>query len=151
MLRKSKGGTPLPPPACDLLVFVVAAGVAVGFGAGQFFQQVGVLDRRGDLIVPAGPFAQVEYPAAVGAEGEVLTGGEDDFAAGGAEERFRGSHNVRIDAVESDLFRRFDHPGVWARLPDPGNIYRLCAKFCRVVVNSLVNNHFVLSMYFQGR
>lgn len=70
------------------LVFVAGVGVAVGFGAGEFFEVVGVLDGGGDLVVSAGPFAEVEDAAAVGAEGEVRVGGEDDFAAGGAEERF---------------------------------------------------------------
>lgn len=71
-----------------LLVFVVAAGVAVGFGAGEFFEEVGVLDGRGDFVVSAGPFAEVEEAAAVGAEGEVFGSGEHYFAAGGAKEGF---------------------------------------------------------------
>jgi hypothetical protein len=78
----------------DFLVFVVAAGMAVSFGAGEFFEEIGVLDGGGDLVVPAGPLAEVEDAAAVGAEGEVLVGGENYFTAGGAEESFR--HGVTI-------------------------------------------------------
>jgi hypothetical protein len=62
--------------------------MAVGFGTGQLFEIVGVLYGRGDFIVSAGPFAQVENAAAVGAEGEVLVGSENYFAAGRAEECF---------------------------------------------------------------
>ena len=69
------------------LVFVVVF-VAVGLGAGEFFEKIGILNGRGDFVVPTGPFAEVDAAAAVGAEGEVLVGGEDDFAAGGAEECF---------------------------------------------------------------
>jgi hypothetical protein len=80
----------------DFLVFVVAAGVAVGFGAGEFFEEVGVLDGGGDFVVSAGPLAEVEDAATVGAEGEVVVGGEDYFAAGWAEECFRhGVHDFK--------------------------------------------------------
>jgi hypothetical protein len=69
--------------------------LAVGFvGAGEFFEEVGVLDGRGDFVVSAGPLAEIEDAAAVGAEGEVVVGGEDYFAAGWAEESFR--HGVTI-------------------------------------------------------
>ena len=81
--------------ACTLfwgLVFVALAGVAVGVGAGEFFEEVGVLNGGGDFVVAGGPFAEVEDAAAVGAEGEVVVGSEDDFAAGGAEEGFRCGH-----------------------------------------------------------
>jgi len=70
------------------LVFVVAAWMAVGVGAGQFFEEVGILDGAADLVVAAGPLAEVKDAAAVGAEGEVGVRGEDDFAAGRAEEGF---------------------------------------------------------------
>ena len=56
--------------------------------AGEFFEKVGVLDWGGDFVASASPFPEVEDAAAVGAEGEVLVGDEDDFAAGGAEECF---------------------------------------------------------------
>ena len=60
------------------LVFVVVL-VAVGLGAGEFFEEVGVLDGGGDFVVAGGPLAEVEEAAAVGAEGELFVGGEDDF------------------------------------------------------------------------
>lgn len=63
-------------------------------GAGQLFEIVGVLNGRGDLVVSAGPFAEVNEAAAVGAEGKVLVGGEDDFAAGGTEEGFGHGGNL---------------------------------------------------------
>ena len=71
------------------LVFVVVIFVAVGFGAGQLFEEVGVLDGGGDFVVSAGPFAEVEDAAAVAAEGEVFAVDEDNIAAGRAEEGFR--------------------------------------------------------------
>jgi hypothetical protein len=84
-----QGGRPITGRTFVLvLVFVVSAGVALGFGAGQLFEEVGILDGSGDFVVAGGPFAEVEDAAAVGAEGEVVVGGEDYFAAGGAEEGF---------------------------------------------------------------
>src|ERR1700721_1757127 len=68
--------------------------MAVGLGAGQLFEEVGVLNGGGNFVVSAGPFTEVEQSAAVGAEGKVLVGGEDYFAAGGAEESFR--HGLSI-------------------------------------------------------
>ena len=52
------------------LVFVIVGVVLVG--AGELFEEVGVLDRSGDFVVAAGPFAEVDAAAAVGAEGEVF-------------------------------------------------------------------------------
>jgi hypothetical protein len=68
------------------LVFIVLAVMFIG--AGEFFEEVGVLDGRGDFVVAAGPFAEVDAAAAVGAEGEVFAAGEDQGAAGGAAQRF---------------------------------------------------------------
>jgi len=66
--------------------------MTLGFGAGELFEEVGVLDGSGDLVVAGGPLAEVEKAAALGAEGKVLAGGEDDFVASGAEQCFRRSH-----------------------------------------------------------
>jgi hypothetical protein len=74
------------------LVFVVLAVVFVR--AGELFEEVGILDGGGDFVVAGGPFAEVEDTAAVGAEGEVFVGDEDDFATGGAEECFWCGHGV---------------------------------------------------------
>ncbi len=57
-------------------------------GVLEVFEEVGVEDGGGDFVVAGGPLAEVDEAAAVGAEGEVFVGGEDDFAAGGAEEGF---------------------------------------------------------------
>jgi hypothetical protein len=61
----------------------VAVGVVFA-RAGQIFEEVGVLDGGGDFVVAAGPFAEVDTAAAVGAEGEVFVLFEDQGAAGGA-------------------------------------------------------------------
>ena len=45
------------------LVFVVPGGVFVG--AGELFEEVGVLDGTGDFVVSAGPLAEVDAAAAV--------------------------------------------------------------------------------------
>jgi len=71
------------------LVFVVVV-TAMGQVLVEAFENLGVEDGRADLVVARGPFAEVEDAAAVGAEGEVFAGGEDDLAADGAEERFGG-------------------------------------------------------------
>ena len=63
------------------------------FGAGDFLEEVGVLDRGGDFVVAAGPLAEVDAAAAVGAEGEVFAAGEDDIAAGGAAKGFNLGHD----------------------------------------------------------
>ena len=92
-LRKFLWAWELSPLGTLARLFVVRVFGGVLFvGAGQFFEQVGVLDWGRDLVVAGGPFAEVEQAAAVGAEGEALVGGEDDLAAGGAEEGFRGGH-----------------------------------------------------------
>ena len=52
------------------LILVVLAVVLVG--AGELFEEVGVLNGGGDLVVAAGPFAEVDAAAAVGAEGKVF-------------------------------------------------------------------------------
>ena len=83
--------------------------MAVGFGAGQFFEEVGVLDGGGDFVVAGGPLAEIEDSAAVGAEGEELVGGEDYFSAGGAEEGFGGGHERNpksLDGREANGIRR---------------------------------------------
>ena len=68
------------------LVFIVLAVVLVG--AGELFEEIGVLDGGGDFVVAAGPFAKVDAAAAVGAEREVFVLLEDQRAAGGAAQRF---------------------------------------------------------------
>src|SRR5205823_12491455 len=70
-----------------ILVFVVLG--VVFPRAGELFEEVGVLDRAGDFIVSAGPFAEIDAAAAVGAEREVFAAGEDDGPAGGTAQRFR--------------------------------------------------------------
>jgi hypothetical protein len=52
------------------LILVVLAVVLVG--AGELFEEVGVLNGGGDPVVAAGPFAEVDAAAAVGAEGKVF-------------------------------------------------------------------------------
>ena len=89
--------------------------MAVGFGAGQFFEEVGVLDGGGDLVVAGGPFAEVEDSTAVRAEGEVLVGGEDYFSAGGAEEGFGSGTHDMVDFRREWLFapERFAEVGMF--------------------------------------
>jgi hypothetical protein len=73
-------------------VFVV---LAIGFvGAGELFEEIGVLDGRGDFVVAGGPLAEVDAAAAVGAEGEVFVLGKNDGAAGGAAEGLDLGHDV---------------------------------------------------------
>jgi hypothetical protein len=72
--------------------------VAAGVRAGELFEKIGILDGGADLVVAGGPLAEVEDAAAVGAEGEVFVGGEDDLAAGGAEEGFGHSVSILRDA-----------------------------------------------------
>ena len=74
------------------LVFVAAVGMAAG--SGQLFEIVGVLNGGGDFIATTGPLAEVDEAAAVGAEGEVLVGGENDFAADRTEEGFGCGHGA---------------------------------------------------------
>jgi hypothetical protein len=61
------------------LIFVVLAVVFVG--AGELFEEVGILDGGGDLVVATGPFAEVDAAATVGAEGEVFAAGEYEVSA----------------------------------------------------------------------
>jgi hypothetical protein len=59
------------------------------------------MDGGGDDVAAGGPFAEVEDATAVGAEGEVGRGGEDYFAAGGAEEGFGCGHEVGSQGLRS--------------------------------------------------
>src|ERR1700761_1701830 len=70
------------------LVHVVVILAIVFVRASEFFEEIGILDRRGDLVVAAGPLSEVDAAAAIGAKGEVFAGGEDDVAACGATKRF---------------------------------------------------------------
>jgi hypothetical protein len=70
------------------LVLVLVVRAIVFVRAGQLFEVVRVLNGRGDLVLSACPFAEIEDATAVRTKGEVLVGGEDYFAAGGAKERF---------------------------------------------------------------
>jgi len=72
------------------LVHVVVVLAIVLIGTCELFEEVGVLNRGRDLIVAAGPFAQIDATAAVGAEGEVFVAGEDDVATGGTAKGFDG-------------------------------------------------------------
>ena len=69
-------------PKLWLVVVVVLAVVFVG--TGELFEKVGILDRGRDFVVAAGPFAEVDATAAVGAEGRVFASCKNDVAAGGA-------------------------------------------------------------------
>jgi hypothetical protein len=117
-----------------VLVFVGGVGVAVGFGSGQFFEEVGVLDGGRDLVVSGGPLAEVEDATAVGAEGEVLVGGEDYFSAGGAEEGFWGGTHGMVDSRRERLF--VPVPLLWKRRERSSQVIKLrincvvCAKSC---------------------
>ena len=72
------------------LVHVVIVLTLVLVGTGELFEEVGVLNRTRNLIIAAGPFAQIDATAAVGTEGEVFVAGEDDIAAGRTAKRFDG-------------------------------------------------------------
>jgi hypothetical protein len=109
--------------------------MAVGFGAGELFEEVGVLDGGGDLIVAGGPFAEVEDAAAVGAEGEVLVGGEDYFAAGGAEEGFGCGAHSRVNSKAVKFCRQYRFfRWMDARATTQGKFFAI------KVINTLVGN-----------
>src|SRR5205823_929379 len=57
----------------------------------QFLEQIRVLNRRRNLIVARGPFAEIDAPAAVRAEREVLILLKDKCAARRAAQRLFGS------------------------------------------------------------
>ena len=86
------------------LIFVIVAVVLVG--AGQLFEEVGVLDRGGDFVVAAGPLAEVDAAAAVGAEGEVFAACENQGATGGAAQRF-GFRGGRLRHTPSLILFRY--------------------------------------------
>jgi hypothetical protein len=90
------------------LVHVVVVLAIVLVGASEFFEEIGILDGCGDFIVAAGPLAEVDAAAAIGAEGEVFAGGEDDVAASGATKGldFGGCRFVRHDRVILTLSSR---------------------------------------------
>lgn len=69
-------------------VVVVLAIIFVG--AGQFFEEVRVLDRCGDLVVATCPLSEVDAAAAIGAEGEVFAARQNNCATCGAAQSLDG-------------------------------------------------------------
>jgi len=59
-----------------------------GIRAGKFFEIIGILNGRGDFVLSACPFTEIQKSATVRTEGKILVGGEDNFAAGRTEESF---------------------------------------------------------------
>src|SRR5580698_4360971 len=62
----------------------------ISAGAAEVFEDFRIEDGRADLVDAGGPFAQVDFAAAVAAEREVLVFGADQHGAGGAAEQFGG-------------------------------------------------------------
>ncbi len=56
----------------------------------EVFEDFGIEDGRADFVDAHGPFAEIDFAAAVAAEGEVFVGGADDHSAGGAMEELGG-------------------------------------------------------------
>jgi hypothetical protein len=72
-----------------LSVFIrVPAAVVAEFA--EVFEDFGVEDGRTDFVDAHGPFAEIDFAAAVTAEREVFVGHADEHAAGGAVEEFYG-------------------------------------------------------------
>lgn len=85
------------------LVHVVVVVGFVAVGAGQFFEEIRVLDGGGDFVVSGGPFTKVDTAAAVAAEWVVFGLLENEVSAGGAAESLGlGCHSTSlIQLVES--------------------------------------------------
>jgi len=69
---------------------VIVVVVAVGTEAAEVFEDFGVEDGGTDFVDARGPLSEVDFAAAVAAEGEVFAVEEDEFAAGGTAEKFSG-------------------------------------------------------------
>ena len=75
-------------PGLASVVIVVAA--AVGAEAAEIFEDFGIEDGGTDFVDSGGPLAEVDFAAAVAAEGEVFAVEGYEFAAGGAAEKSGG-------------------------------------------------------------
>jgi len=75
-------------PGLASVVIVVAA--AVGAEIAEVLEDFGIEDGGADFIDAGGPFAEVDFAAAITAEGEVFAVVGDELAAGGAAEDFGG-------------------------------------------------------------
>jgi hypothetical protein len=71
--------------------------VVVGAEAAEVFENFRVEDGRADFVDAHGPFAEIDFAAAVAAEWEVFVAGADDHCAGGAVEEFGGFFSGRHD------------------------------------------------------
>jgi hypothetical protein len=71
------------------LVFIRVS-IAAAAEAAEIFEDFGVEDGRADLVDTHGPLAEVDFAAAVAAEGEVFVVEADEHAAGGAMEELAG-------------------------------------------------------------
>jgi hypothetical protein len=69
---------------------VIVVVVVVRAEAAEVFEDFGVEDGGSDFVDAGGPLAEVDFAAAVTAEGEVFAIEENKFAAGGTAEEFGG-------------------------------------------------------------
>jgi hypothetical protein len=78
---------------------------AVWAQAAEVFEDFRVEDGGADFVDAGGPLAEIDFAAAVTAEGEVLVVEADQFAAGGAAEELGGfflrSHGLVVIAKRS--------------------------------------------------
>jgi hypothetical protein len=57
------------------LSLLIRVSAAIGAEAAEVFEDFGVEDRRADFVDARGPFAEIDFAAAVAAEGEVFVAG----------------------------------------------------------------------------
>jgi hypothetical protein len=96
-LRRGLWGVGLVAPLGVGLEIVVGVGggVLLLLGVLEVFEEVGVEDGGGDLVVSGGPLAEVDGATALGAEGDFGGVEGDEFFADGAVEGF-GHGEVRL-------------------------------------------------------
>jgi len=88
---------------CGLVALVVILIRLMLLARLDFLEQLGIEDRRADAIAPARPFAQINQPASIAAEGKVFIGAQDDALARRAAqtESLLAGHTYNMRATRS--------------------------------------------------
>jgi hypothetical protein len=99
-----------PAGGCSVNFFFVVAGVVTGRALEllliQIFQDLRVENGAGDAVCPAGPLSQVDQPASIAAERELLVGPGDRFATRGATQGFGRARHKLTDASDEIVVMR---------------------------------------------
>jgi len=91
-------------PQSHFLLAIIRVSAAAGAEAAEVFENFGVENRGTDFVDTCCPFAEIDFAAAVAAEGKVFAAGADDHPASGTVEELdgffsRGHESCRFSSI----------------------------------------------------